>query len=144
MSDPRAVRIWLAEDNPGDVFLVRSAIQAQHLLADLIVMKDGQEALARLEAIEYGKEECPDLVLLDLNLPKYTGSAVLERMRSSSRLAELPVVIVTSSDAPRDRELATRFRASSYFRKPNDFDEFMRLGDIVRGLLEFRHLARYQ
>ena len=128
------LKILLAEDNPGDIFLVQGALENERLQVELCVKKDGEEMLRCIEAIDAGKENCPDLVLLDLNLPKYSGALLLEKMRASSMCAEIPIVIVTSSDAPKDREAASQYRAN-YFRKPSDFDEFMRLGHMIRGLL---------
>jgi CheY-like chemotaxis protein len=127
-------RIVLAEDNPGDVLLVRIALESENLDAALSVKKDGQEMLDWIEEIETGNEQCPDLILLDLNLPKYTGAVLLQKLRASMKCAEIPVVIVTSSDSPKDREVATRL-GTGYFRKPSDFEEFKRLGGIVRTLV---------
>jgi DNA-binding response OmpR family regulator len=87
-----------------------------------------------IDAIDAGDEQCPDLILLDLNLPKFTGAVLLEKLRACKKCAEIPVVIVTSSDSPKDREVATRL-GSGYFRKPSDFEQFMLLGGIVRALL---------
>lgn len=125
----------LAEDNPGDVYLIREALQLQDFEFDLVVQQDGEQMLAFLDRIEAGEAPCPDLVLLDLNLPKRSGETLLERMRESPLYAQVPVIIVTSSASPRDRETASRLGASSYFQKPSDFEEFMRLGAIVRLLL---------
>jgi CheY-like chemotaxis protein len=129
------IQILLAEDNPGDVLLVRDALESEHLDFELTVKRDGHEMLKFLEFIESGQALCPGIVLLDLNLPKYSGAFLLERFRESSVCAHVPVVIVTSSDSQKDRQTATRLRASGYFRKPSDYDEFMRLGGIVRALL---------
>jgi len=130
-----AIRVLLAEDNPGDVFLVSAALRSEKLETELTVERDGERMLRRLNAIESGQSACPDIVLLDLNLPKYSGAKLLEKMRSSTICAHVPVVIVTSSDAPCDREIASRFKAAGYFRKPTEFDEFVRLGRLVRTLL---------
>jgi chemotaxis family two-component system response regulator Rcp1 len=129
----QSLTVILAEDNPGDVFLVKAALQSEKLDAELMVKKDGKELLSFLEKVEAGEAACPDVVLLDLNLPKYSGALLLEKLREGI-CREVPVVIVTSSDSPRDREVAKRFRASGYFRKPTDYDEFMKLGGIVRAV----------
>ena len=129
------MRVVLAEDNPGDVYLVNAALKHEKLDVELTVQKDGEKMLTLLDRIEAGEMTCPDIVLLDLNLPRYSGAMVLEKMRASRVCAHIPVVIVTSSDAPSDRDIARRFHASGYFRKPTGFDEFMRLGSLVRSLV---------
>jgi DNA-binding response OmpR family regulator len=128
-------RAVLAEDNPADVFLVRTAFDAEKLDLDLVVKKDGEEMLNLIEAVESGLAPRPDIVLIDINLPKYSGAVLLEKMREGHACANIPVVIVTSSDSPVDRALASRFHISRYFRKPTDLYEFMRLGRIVRELI---------
>jgi DNA-binding response OmpR family regulator len=114
---------------------VRTALETEKLDVNLVVKKDGEEMLDWMKIIEAGKAERPEIVLLDLNLPKYSGAVLLENMRRSHTFDDVPVVVVTSSDSPKDREVAFRYHASSYFRKPSDYDEFMRLGGIVRSLL---------
>ncbi len=78
---------------------------------------------------------CPDLILLDINMPRYKGGEVLRRLRASARCKNALVVVVTSSDSLRDREDMDDFGADRYFRKPSDFSEFMKLGHLVRELL---------
>jgi two-component system, chemotaxis family, response regulator Rcp1 len=128
----RAVHVLLAEDNPGDVFLIREALQLQELDFELMVLPDGEEMFALIDRIDAGTVPCPDIVLLDLNLPKQSGETLLERMRESPVCSQVPIIIVTSSASPKDRETASRLGASSYFQKPSDFEEFMRLGSVVK------------
>jgi two-component system, chemotaxis family, response regulator Rcp1 len=78
---------------------------------------------------------CPDLILLDINMPRYKGGDILPRLRASSRCKDVLVLIVTSSDSQRDREEMDAFAADGYFRKPSEFSEFMKLGQLVRDLL---------
>ena len=78
---------------------------------------------------------CPDLVLLDINMPRYKGGDILRRLRASTRCKDALVLIVTSSDSQRDREDMDAFGANGYFRKPSEFSEFMKLGQLVRDLL---------
>jgi CheY-like chemotaxis protein len=80
-------------------------------------------------------QACPDLVLLDLNLPKVGGDVVLERVRSSRACKSVKVLIVSSSDAPSDRERAMQLGASEYFRKPSSLEQYMEFGPKVRMLL---------
>jgi len=129
--------ILLAEDNPGDVFLVRRALEKHDLDCKLIVVEDGQAALHFMEEADADDGVvCPDLVLLDLNLPRATGSRVLTRIRQSPRCTRTPIIIITSSDSPLDRETAARLGATGYFQKPGDLAGFMQLGRIVRDALE--------
>ena len=128
--------ILVAEDNPGDVFLIRRALERHGLKAELKVVEDGQAALRFLDRAESDDPEaCPDLILLDLNLPRAPGSRVLRRVKQSARLADTPVIVVTSSDSPADRETVAQLGAAHYFQKPGDLASFMRLGGIVREAL---------
>jgi DNA-binding response OmpR family regulator len=100
------------------------------------VVADGEQAIRFFEnAAEDPDAPCPDLVILDLNLPRHKGSEVLMRMRASARCADAPVLIVTSSDSFKDREEMARLGATDYFRKPSQFAEFMKLGNRVRFIL---------
>jgi chemotaxis family two-component system response regulator Rcp1 len=128
------VRILLAEDNDGDVFLVRRALARRGLLHELAVTHNGEEALAWLE--EHGKPEiAPHLILLDLNLPRIDGAQVLSHLRKSDSFSCIPVIILTSSDSPKDRQMALELGANLYFRKPTDLASFMDLGRIVEETL---------
>jgi DNA-binding response OmpR family regulator len=98
------------------------------------VLEDGEKAVRFFENTVDAPALCPDLVLLDLNLPRFRGKYVLSRIRAS-RCARVPVLIVTSSDSSDDREDMERYGAAAYFRKPSDLAEFMKLGDVVRDLL---------
>jgi CheY-like chemotaxis protein len=130
------LNILLVEDAEPDVFLVREALKNAGLDFDLKVLDDGEKAVDFIDTLDrHGEKECPELVLLDLNLPKRTGDQILEHMRHSDRCKDVPVVIVTSSDSPRDKAEASRLGATQYFRKPSRLDEFMRLGPLVRKLV---------
>lgn len=126
------LHVLVAEDNPGDVLLIREALQEQGLEFELNVQPDGEQMFSYIELIDQGKRACPDVVLLDLNLPKRNGDVLLERMRTSPRCQDVPIIVVTSSDSKKDRDTAKRLGASDYFRKANDFDEFMQLGSVVK------------
>jgi len=78
---------------------------------------------------------CPDLILLDINMPRYKGGDILRKLRASARCKDALVLIVTSSDSQRDREDMEGLGANGYFRKPSEFSEFMKLGPLVRDLL---------
>jgi two-component system, chemotaxis family, response regulator Rcp1 len=129
-------QIVLVEDAEPDVFLVREALRSGGVDFSLRVLDDGEKAVEFIDQIDMGETEpCPHLLLLDLNLPKKSGAQVLEHMRQRQRWRDVPVVILTSSDSPRDKEQTARLGATRYFRKPSRLAEFMRLGEIVRELL---------
>jgi CheY-like chemotaxis protein len=135
-----SITILLAEDNPGDVFLVRRALEKHGLEAvELVVVEDGQAALRYIERVDADDAEVsPDLALLDLNLPRATGSRILLRIRQSRRFREIPIIIVTSSDSPMDRDAASKLGATEYFQKPGDLAGYMQLGRIVSDALRGR------
>jgi CheY-like chemotaxis protein len=126
------LNVLLAEDNPGDVLLIREALMAMDAEFELTVKPDGELMLLHIDSIDRGENACPDIVLLDLNLPKASGHSLLKRMRSGGLCQRVPVIVVTSSDSAKDRELAERLGASGYFRKALDFEEFMLLGAVVK------------
>jgi two-component system, chemotaxis family, response regulator Rcp1 len=134
--EKQRIHVLLAEDNPGDVYLVREALEFHKINAQLTVRSDGEEMLKHLEQIEANRAPCPDIILLDLNLPKHSGESVLKHMRQQGLCVGVPVLIITSSDHSRDREATTRLGVNGYFRKPPDFDEFLELGAIVRRIVE--------
>lgn len=126
----------MVEDNLSDVLLIREAITAAEIAADVHVVRDGQEATEFVDAADAGGDApCPDIVLLDLNLPRKRGDAVLRYIRRSRTCRSVAVLIITSSDSVQDRELFTALGAMGYFHKPSDYDEFMKLGVLVRHLL---------
>ena len=129
-------QILVVEDSKTDVFLIRQAIASAQVNADLHVVSDGDAATRFFDSADAdANAPCPTLVLLDLNLPKKTGDDVLRHLRSSRRCGHAAVLIVSSSDAARDREGVARLGANAYFRKPSDYSEFMKLGDVVKRLL---------
>jgi len=135
VSGPR-FRIVLVEDTEPDVFLVRVALERAGLESDLEVLDDGEKAIDFIDRLEQDPAmPRPHLVLLDLNLPKKSGSQVLERVRQSPACGDVPVVILTSSESPADKEQAAQFKATEYFKKPSGLVEFLKLGPVVRDLL---------
>jgi CheY-like chemotaxis protein len=126
----------LVEDNPADVFFVRTALAHEGIESELVVAHDGEKAIEFLEAAETNPAApCPHLILLDLNLPRTSGTEVLRRVRNSPRCADVPVIIVTSSDAPNDRAEAVNLGANRYFLKPHNIDDYLKLGSVVKEVL---------
>jgi CheY-like chemotaxis protein len=127
------LKILLAEDNLADILLVRKALEEHKIPHDLQIVRDGEEALALFERMDDADGiPCPDLVLLDLNLPKVDGPEILSAFRKHPRCAQTPVIVITSSDAGRDRERMAQFGIAHYFKKPSSLDAFLKLGAIVR------------
>jgi chemotaxis family two-component system response regulator Rcp1 len=128
--------LLVIEDNPSDVDLLRRALASAAVDCQLTVIDDGAEALALFRP--GAATEVPDLAIIDLNLPKHSGLEVIEKMRANPKFAEVPVVIMSSSSAPRDRSSLEKFRIRKYIVKPADLEEVMRIGWQIRELL--RHL----
>ena len=120
--------ILLVEDNPDDEVLTLRALQKSNIMNQVVVARDGAEALDYLFATGAytGRDanELPELVLLDLKLPKVDGLEVLQRLRADERTKLLPVVVLTSSNEKRDIMESYNLRANSYIRKPVDFVQF--------------------
>ena len=120
--------ILLAEDNPDDVILTQRAFKKSNLLNELIIVKDGEEALDYLFAKgkykDRDKNVMPELILLDLKMPKLDGLQVLKRIREDKRIKHLPVVILTTSKEENDIVNSYCLGANSYITKPVDFDQF--------------------
>jgi two-component system, chemotaxis family, response regulator Rcp1 len=131
----RAVEILLVEDNPGDVRLTREALKEGKVRNNLHVVEDGVKAVAflRREA-PYENAVRPDLVLLDLNLPKKGGREVLEEVKGDPVLRNIPVVILTSSQAEQDIVRAYDLHANCYITKPVDLDQFI---TVVKTIEDF-------
>lgn len=130
-------RILLIEDNPADSDLVEEALEEVRLDCSLSILTDGAQAVDFIERLDSGlSTECPDLVLLDLNLPKVSGEMVLERMRLSPKCGGAKVLVISSSDAPSDRARVRALGASDYFRKPSTLAQYMELGPKVQDMLE--------
>lgn len=122
--------ILCIEDNPGDVELVREALAEVPIPHDMTVFSDGIEALNFLR--ESGG--CADLILLDLNLPKMDGRAVLAQLKSDQSLCHIPVVVITSSEAERDLLHSYQLHANCYVTKPVDLHEFF---SVIKDVAKF-------
>ena len=128
----RIIEILLVEDNPGDVRLTREAFNEGRLLNNLNVVNDGVEALAYLrQEGEYASRTRPDLVLLDLNLPRKDGREVLEEIKADEKLRMIPIVVLTTSAAQEDVTRAYGSHANCYITKPVDLDQFLRVAQSI-------------
>lgn len=132
---PRPVEILLVEDNPGDARLTMEALREAKMRNNLSVVRDGVEAMAflRREGV-YSKAPRPDIVLLDLNLPKMDGREVLAQVKADPELRRIPVVVLTTSRAEEDILRTYDLHANCYVSKPVGFEQFM---DVVRSIESF-------
>ncbi len=127
--------VLIVEDNPGDVRLIQESLKAIGFLCHLHVMKDGVEAMSFLKREDpYGAVARPDLVLLDLNLPKKNGRDVLAEIKANPSLRTIPVVVLSSSNFHNDIEDAYARYANCFVSKPGDFDSYRR---VVQSIFQF-------
>ena len=132
MSQP--LNILLIEDNPGDADLVAETLEQSRLRLDIAVAVDGAQALARLlREPPYEAAPRPDLILLDLNLPKLGGREVLARIKVEPELKEIPVVVLTSSDAEHDIVKSYQLGANCYVTKPVGLVAFQSIVQAIEG-----------
>jgi CheY-like chemotaxis protein len=135
MSEPKAIEILLVEDNAGDARLAREALRDARVRNHLSWVSDGVEALAFLRREgKYAQATRPDLILLDLNLPRKGGREVLAEIKADDRLKRIPVVVLTTSQAEEDIARAYHLNANCYIAKPVDLDQFMR---VVKTIEDF-------
>jgi CheY-like chemotaxis protein len=134
--DEQTATILLGEDNPADVYLIRQALDEHGVKYSLKVASHGGEMM---NAITSGL--APDLIVLDLNLPRHDGLEILALIRNNPNFKEVPVAILTSSDSPKDRAAASVLSADRYIRKPSNLEEFMAIGQILQTLLGNRQQA---
>ena len=127
--------VLLVEDDPGDVLIAREALAAGRLSTELHVVHDGVEAMSYLRRGEgYADATRPDLILLDLNLPRKSGHEVLAEVKQDPELRRIPVVVLTTSQAQEDVSRSYELHASVHVSKPADFDQFT---EVVRRIDDF-------
>ncbi|MGW1467255.1 response regulator [Streptomyces sp. NPDC002308] len=125
-SSVQPIEVLLVEDDPGDELMTREAFEDNKIRNTLHVVRDGQEALDFLyRRGPHAQAPRPDLILLDLNLPKYDGRQVLEQIKSDAELATIPVVVLTTSSAEEDILRSYKLHANAYVTKPVDLDQFI-------------------
>ncbi|WP_146906613.1 response regulator [Cellulomonas aerilata] len=132
---PEVIDVLLVEDDPGDVLMTREAFEDNKVTNRLAVVSDGVSALEYLRKEgQYAQAPTPDLILLDLNLPRMDGREVLQALKGDEQLRRIPVVVLTTSEAEEDVLRSYSLHANAYVTKPVDFDRFI---DVVRQIDEF-------
>jgi CheY-like chemotaxis protein len=131
----KLVDILLVEDNPGDVRLTREALKEAKVANELSVVSNGEEALLYLRRQgNFSAAPRPDMILLDLNLPRMDGREVLAEIKADQNLKRIPVVILTTSSAEKDVLATYNFHANCYITKPVDLDQFL---EVVKSIESF-------
>jgi len=130
----KLIEILLVEDNPGDVRLTREALHESKVRNSIAVVGDGIEAIAYLHReVPYEKVVRPDLILLDLNLPRMNGFEVLDVIKEDADLRYIPVVILTTSQAEQDIIQSYNLHANAYVTKPVDLEQFIKVIKSIEG-----------
>lgn len=125
MSNSRPIEILLVEDNPGDIILTKKAFEKAKIANIIHIAKDGEVALKMLlQENQYANTPLPDLVFLDLNIPKKDGHEVLEVIKTNDTLKHIPVIILSSSNAESDINATYNHHANCYVTKPLDINQF--------------------
>jgi chemotaxis family two-component system response regulator Rcp1 len=130
----RPLRILVVDDSPSDVRLIREALKETSVNVTLITARDGVDAIEYLQKTLRGEFLRPDLIILDLNLPRKSGREVLAEVKTDVRLKQIPVIVMTSSSAGEDVTLAYNLNANSYITKPPDLAEYL---TVVRAFQVF-------
>ena len=129
------LEILLVEDNPGDIRLIKEILKEGRINNNLNITEDGEEAMEFLRKEgEFANSPRPDLILLDLNLPKKDGREVLEEIKEDENLRRIPVVVLTTSKAEKDILKSYDMHANSYITKPVDFDQFIK---VIKSIEDF-------
>jgi CheY-like chemotaxis protein len=139
----RAIRILLVEDNEGDIVLTKEALEEGNITNELDVVRDGQQAIDFLEKKwKFSSAKSPDLILLDINLPKLNGHEVLKHIKSSENLKTIPVIMLTTSSSENDVKKAYDHHANCYIVKPVIMDEFI---EMIAKIEEFwMNIVKYR
>jgi CheY-like chemotaxis protein len=134
-SDLKAIDVLLVEDDEGDVLMTREAFEHYKIRNELHVVRDGEQAVQFLRKEgEFADAPRPDLVLLDLNLPRFDGRQVLAEIKADDTLRSIPIVVLTTSEAEEDIVRSYQLHANAYVTKPVDFDRFI---EVIRKIDEF-------
>lgn len=125
--------VFLVEDNPADVELFRMALQDACVECDLVLFEDGRQVIDRICQAD---SAAPDLIMLDLNLPKNDGLEILKIIRERPGFARVPIAVLSSSSSSRERAKLVSFHVREFISKPPDLESYMQIGKVVRALLQ--------
>ena len=129
----KEVIILLVEDNEGDIVLTVEALREAKIHNKVVVVRDGEEALSYLyREGKYTDAEMPDIIFLDINLPRIDGKEVLTKIKNDDRLKFIPVVILTTSDSENDIMESYSNHANCYITKPVDFNKFLQVVNMIK------------
>lgn len=132
MADPQRIDILLVEDDPGDVELTKEGLQTAKMLVNLHVVEDGEKALRFLKKeAPYSEAVRPDLILLDLNMPRKNGQETLQEIKADSSLRSIPVIVLTTSEAESDIARCYDLGANCYITKPISFEAFTKVVAMI-------------
>jgi len=126
--------IFLVEDNPADVELFRMALQEASLECDLVLFEDGRKFIDYVDSAQ-SKMALPDLLILDLNLPKNDGAEILRVLRGLPHFASVPVAVLSSSSSSRERSKLASYQVREFISKPSDLESYLKIGQIISSLL---------
>jgi CheY-like chemotaxis protein len=133
----KAYSIVIAEDNPADVELVQESLREHRIKCTVQVVSDGAAAVQLLSHLDAEpKKDQIDLLIVDIHLPKRSGDYILKYLRSTENYAQTPVIVMTSTDSSTLQETALRHAAVSYFKKPLNLNDFLKLGSLVEQALQ--------
>ncbi|HYZ84744.1 MAG TPA: response regulator [Bryobacteraceae bacterium] len=128
--------VLLAEDNPADILVVREALSNEQIECDLRIFEDGEEVIKAIDQLDADSTiPCPDLLLLDLHLPKRDGEEIIRHLRGSCRCGKMPVIVLTASMSPHHRETAERNAVLHYFQKSPNIESYLAIGPLVKEVL---------
>ncbi|MDG4787361.1 response regulator [Micromonospora sp. WMMD1102] len=134
-AEPTPVRILVVDDDPGDVLMIEEALADSEVPKSIDVVGDGEEAMEfLLREGRHREASRPDMILLDLNMPRMDGRQVLDKVKSDDNLRTIPIVVLTTSNADTDILGSYNLRANAYVTKPIDLDDF---NDVIRRIDEF-------
>lgn len=132
MADPQRIDILLVEDDPGDVELTKEGLQTAKMLVNLHVVEDGEKALRFLKKeAPYSEAVRPDLILLDLNMPRKNGQETLQEIKADPSLRSIPVIVLTTSEAESDIARCYDLGANCYITKPISFEAFTKVVAMI-------------
>lgn len=124
--------IFLVEDNQDDIFLIQLAVKECEMDGNYIIAQNGKKAIEIMENFIYENKNFPDLIFLDVNLPKITGLEVLKKIKSEKKLKYIPLVVFTSSDSVSDMKYCYENNADLYIRKPNNISDFKEIVKYIK------------